>query len=70
VNQVDHWVIEVASTKYRMKTLRPPAARTAALIRLTFGTISRAWGISTAAPGSMNPFWRSTMMCAVRAGSR
>ena len=41
-------------------------ARIAALIRLTFGTISRATGTSTGAPGSMKPFCRSTMMCAVR----
>src|ERR1700761_1630320 len=52
-----------------MKTLRAPAARTALQMALTLGTMSRAIGNSTVAPGSMKPFCRSTIMCAVRAGS-
>jgi homoaconitase/3-isopropylmalate dehydratase large subunit len=31
------------------------------------GQIAERWGISTAALGSMNPFWRSTITCAVLA---
>src|SRR5882724_11354361 len=46
----------------------PPAARRAALMRLTLGTIVRAVGTSATWPSPMKPFCKSTTMCAVWRG--
>ncbi|HME25609.1 MAG TPA: hypothetical protein VKI44_30455 [Acetobacteraceae bacterium] len=60
----------IGSKVFWMYTTSPPAARRAALIRLTLGTMSRAVAISATWPGAMKPFCRSTTIWAVCSGIR